>query len=222
MKNNTETINWKSADTVTEQSNNKNLSHDIKTLVSNLRINQQDSDFEEDVLQKVLNKHLKLPTPIVPESHSVFAQGNDLGLSESPFISSDIFNHLQKKAFKEQDIHQDGGAKRKKKKQMKDILDDSSTSLTSSEDLSSSDDVSDSDDEGKKHKKHRKEKHHSEKHHRSLKARKETETDNLSYLSSSAHTGGEFTETNKSVTNENEHMGQDSIHTSDINMVSEY
>jgi hypothetical protein len=50
----------------------------------------------------------------------------------------------------------------------------------------------------------------------------QTETDNLSYLSSSAHTGGEFTETNKSVSNENPHTNQDSIHTSDINMVSEY
>jgi hypothetical protein len=101
---------------------------------------------------------------------------------------------------------------------MRNLLDDnSSTSLTSSsDDLSSSSSISDSDDT--KNKKHKK-KHHNK---RSLTGRNRTESENLSYLSSSAHTEGEFTDTNNSVSNENEYNNQDSIHTSDINMVSEY
>lgn len=225
-KHNSETINWKAA---TVKGKNIELGQDIKNLVSNLRIDNNETEFHEDILQTVLNKHLK-------KSENVEQNFADSELSTaSPFISADIYNYLQDKALKvhnmsvenhnglnniDMDVHfnQDGGGK----KQMKDLLDDdSSTSMTSSTgNLSSTDDISDSNDESEK--KHRKKKHHKKEHHRSLKGRKETESDNLSYLSSSAHTGGEFTETNKSVSNENEHIDQDSIHTSDINMVSEY
>jgi hypothetical protein len=220
-KNHTETINWKSSntDTISGVATNKELSYDIQSLVSNLRINQHESELSEDVLQNVLNKYLKQNDNQLAEQKSYF-NGTE-GLSDSPFITSDIYNHLQKKAFADNNINQAGGAKKKssskKKKQMKDLLDDdSSTSMTSStEDLSSTDDLSDSEEKKKK----RKNKKHNK---RTLKGRVQTETDNLSYLSSSAHTGGEFTETNKSVSNENPHTNQDSIHTSDINMVSEY
>jgi len=220
-KHNSETIKWKlgavKGDTI-------KLDSDIRNLVSNLRMDNNESEFNEDVLQSVLNKHLKKTN----NNEQNFAD-SDMSTA-SPFITADIYNYLQDKALKGHTVsnnhtslnnidmdlqfHQAGGAN---KKQMKDLLDDSSTSMTSSTgDLSSTDDSSDSE------KTHRKKKHHKKDHHRSLKSRKETESDNLSYLSSSAHTGGEFTETNKSVSNENQHMGQDSIHTSDINMVSEY
>ena len=222
IKQNSETINWNSR---TVKSNNIDLGHDIKNLVANLRMDNNETEFNEDVLQSVLNKHLK-------KSENVEQNFADSDMSTaSPFISADIYNYLQDKALKghmtnnntlnnidmDLQLNQMGGAK----KQMKDLMDDSSTSMTSSTgDLSSTDDISDSHEDSEK--KHRKKKHHKKEHHRSLKGRAETETDNLSYLSSSAHTGGEFTETNKSVSNENEHMGQDSIHTSDIKMVSEY
>ena len=215
----TETINWKSTatDTIGGIAANKQLSHDIQSLVSKLRINQHESEFSEDVLQNVMNKYLKHNDNQLAEQKSYF-NGTE-GLSDSPFIGSDIYNHLQKKAFADQNsqLNQAGGAKHNNSpKQMKDLLDnDSSTSVTSStEDLSSTDDLSDSE----KKKKKKKHKHNK----RTLKGRVQTETDNLSYLSSSAHTGGEFSETNNSVSNENHHTNQDSINTSDINMVSEY
>jgi hypothetical protein len=222
-KQQTETINW---DSNSIKGGNIDLDNDIKNLVANLRMNNNETEFNEDVIQSVLNKYIK-------KSEVVSLNNEDTDISASPFINADIYNYLQNKALKGQShdnnnyhhnidmdlqLNQMGGAK----KQMTDLLDeDSSTSMTSSTGNSSStDDISDSNDEFQK--KHRKKKHHKKDHHRSLKARRETETDNLSYLSSSAHTGGEFTETNKSVSNENDHMGQDSIHTSDINMVSEY
>jgi hypothetical protein len=221
-KQQTETINWASKSIKGE---NIELDNDIKNLVANLRMNNNETEFNEDVIQSVLNKYIK-------KSELVSLDNEHTDISASPFINADIYNYLQNKALKghsldnnnfhnidmDLQLNQMGGAK----KQMKDLLDeDSSTSMTSStENLSSTDDISESNDDSEK--KHRKKKHHKKDNHRSFKGRRETETDNLSYLSSSAHTGGEFTETNKSVSNENDHMGQDSIHTSDINMVSEY
>ena len=205
-----------------------NFTEEGLRMANNLRLENNDAEFTEDLLHSVLSKYVKrmdndLPAP-APAPAPVDAPLSEIDTAASPFITNDIYNYLQNKALKNQaDVPQAGGASSGASKRMTNLDEDSSTSDTSSTgDLSSSDrssdDVSDSSD-----KKHKKKSAKDKNHHRS-RSLEETSQVDLSYLSSSAHTGGEFSDTQKSVTNENhkQSLGQDSINTSDINMVSEY
>jgi hypothetical protein len=203
-----------------------NFTEEGLRMANNLRLENNDAEFTEDLLHSVLSKYVKRIDNDTPAPAPVDAPLSEIDTAASPFITNDIYNYLQNKALKNQaDVPQAGGAS----KRMTNLDEDSSTSDTSSTgDLSSSDrssdDVSDSSD--KKHKKHKKDKNksHEDKNHHRSRSLEETSQVDLSYLSSSAHTGGEFSDTQKSVTNENhkQSLGQDSINTSDINMVSEY
>jgi len=203
------------SDIINREPTDLNFTEDINTMATNLRLENNDNEFTEDLLHSVLSKYVKrtdAETQILNEPATL----SEVDTAASPFITTDIYNYLQNKALKGEPIEgQAGGAANKRR--MTDLNEDSSTSSTSSTgDVSSSDDISSSSNSSeKKHKK--KSRHHKSKH-------STVSENNLSYLSSSAHTGGEFSDTNNSVPNENhkQSLGQDSINTSDINMVSEY
>jgi hypothetical protein len=200
-------------------------------------VTETDSDYNEDLL----NTFMKSKSP--SQSTKSNKHSNDLSAT-SPFITSDVFNYLNNTQDSATSIQAGGatsgatsgamtggGKKKKKTKHLSNMLDDdSSTSLTSSESVSSTDDFSSTGDMPKKKTSQRKEKttqrEKSQRNTRSTKKdKKEMRGNDMSYNSSSAHTGGEFsnTETNAaSVTNENNDNGIVSINTSDINMVSEY
>jgi hypothetical protein len=94
----------------------------------------------------------------------------------------------------------------------------SSTSSISSDSDSDFDSSSSSSSEHKKHKKKHENKHenkHEKKHEKKTEKKAEKKAD---YESSSAHTGGEFSE----VKYRNNNYQETSVNTSDINMISEY
>lgn len=229
---NSETINWDNIKTedVQVSSNNKtqhhnNISSAMNTLVNNLKMSETESDYNDNVLEQVLNTH---------NTHNI----NDSELSAtSPFISSDVYKNMNKDHSTTSDIAnvQQGGKKSKskksKKRSMKNIMDDSSSDISSTA-SSSSDSTfvsSDSSDVKKHPKKKEQKKKTSQRASKTKKTSKRSHrghNEDLSYNSSSAHTGGEFSDSvnNASVTNENNatNAGNVSINTSDINMVSDY
>ena len=206
-----DTINWNNINTedVSITNNVVNNKQTISDLVKDLKIsyNTSESDFNDNFLAKAITNTL--------------TDTEDVLSATSPFISSDAYNYLQKTT-----NVQDGGAVKKSKKktpkhkknaksQMVDMSSSSDTSSTSelssssnSLSVSSSSSSSDKDD---KHDKHKEDKHKHDKHNFTNK-----NVDDMSYLSSSAHTGGEFSD-NASAVNQNF-----SVNTSDINMISEY
>jgi hypothetical protein len=223
----TETINWndvKTDNVIIKSSphalkghvNNKNLSVNLNKLINTLKSTETESEYSEDVL----NKFMK----------SKQVKNNNLSdnLSDtSPFISSDIYNYLQNNTESATSVNMTGGGSKKSKKSKKsmkgnDFEEPSSTSATSSTtDLSSTGDSDYSDEVSQNKKTEKKQKHSKNKSVR--KTKNYRGTDDMSYNSSSAHTGGEFTsERNVSVTNENNNSNVVSINTSDINMISEY
>ena len=228
--NNTETINWNNVKTEDMGVNHiapaKQLSVDIKELISKLQAGTSESDenFSEDILEGALKNKKSI------------AQKNNTELSEtSPFITSDVYNYLNNTDASSVNIKQGGGASKKSKrskkskKQLKGSFEDSSTSETSSASstykLSSSTNVDSSSTGGSVKKTEKKvsrkasRKGSKKKAHRGSNA---SENDS-SYLSSSAHTDHNFSDSNNaSVTNENMNHSAISINTSDINMVSEY
>ena len=227
--NNTETINWTNVQTEDMGVNHiapaKQLSVDIKELISKLQAGTSESDenFSEDILDGAL-KNKK------PITHK-----NNAELSEtSPFITSDVYNYLNNTDTSSVNIKQGGGAARKSKKskkskkQLKGSFEDSSTSETSSASstykLSSSTNVDSSSTGGSVKKTEKKVSRKSSRKSSKKKAHRGSGVENdSSYLSSSAHTDHNFSESNNaSVTNENMNHSAISINTSDINMVSEY
>ena len=136
--------------------------------------------------------------------------------------------------------------KNKKSKIMKGNLNDNDSSTSSTSSDSDMEDIFDSNDDNEQNKKHHKEhnKEHNKKQPQVNKESEESEESKsntemsggeLSYLSSSAHTGGEFSdseESNNSVESSNKHSVTDenkdmvstsiSVNTEDINMVSDY
>ena len=198
-KNNSDTINW------------NNVNTDKFSPTFNNKYLSADSKLLYDRLT------LNLPEIEITESEqdidkSIFAKytstinpPNTNELSDtSPFISSEMYNYL---------MNQDGGAKkrsgRRHKKQRggndKVDQDDSSTSSTSSS--------SSSDDKKKK---------------KASESESDNVSEDLSYVSSSAHTEAKDSESEQSggyettsVSNNNSELPPSSINTSDINMVSE-
>lgn len=206
-----DTINWNNLKTenFSESRNYTNLSSDSKLLLSKLQLNipnLSESETDSINIENIFSKY-----QATGENN---AKLNSSDLSEtSPFISSDMYNYLMNK-----NNTQSGGAKKGKGKKHRGgaIVEDSSTSSTSS-----SSDMKSSDSERKPKGK---------KVHNG-KSRKVSEdlTDNLSYISSSAHTSEDGSETassaqsggNSTVSNGNDDIPPSSINTSDINMVTE-
>jgi hypothetical protein len=233
-----DTINWNNVktDKNSESTGPLFLSDDSKLLASKLVLNIPDvepSESEHLDIEKIFNKY-----QVVPE-----IQKNESELSDtSPFISSEMYKYLMNKNQLNDvkvggQLKQNGGA----------IDEDSSTSSTSSsEEIGSKGKHND-----KASKKHKKETH--KKQNNETKESEESEvedsdlessggaSDNLSYVSSSAHEGeasenssnsqeeskensNESTSESKStqsVSNGNNEIPPSSINTSDINMISE-
>jgi hypothetical protein len=204
-KNNSDTINWNNVNTdkFSPTMNNKYLSGDSKLLYDRLTLNLPEIDItesEQDIDKTIFAKYT-----------SALQAPNTNELSDtSPFISSEMYNYL---------MNQDGGAKKRSGKRHKKQRggnvdkDDSSTSSTSSSSSSSSD--------KKKDKKKNKEESDSD-------LEQDNMSEDLSYVSSSAHTEQQSSDEqqsggyeNTSVSNDNSDLPPSSINTSDINMVSE-
>ena len=210
-----DTINWNNVKTDNFTSNNSNLflSDDSKLLLSKLQLNlpnfsESDSDGVSDI-EKIFNKY-----QVTSQNTNNASELSDT----SPFISSEMYNYLMTK----NNINgQNGGAWGKKGKQHGGAIEeDSSTSSTSS-----SGDSPQNKPKGKGKK---------EASSDSDSGTMSGGSDNLSYVSSSAHTdsdsgsyesedsGANTTQSGgDSVPNENGDIPPSSINTSDINMISE-
>jgi len=245
-----DTINWNNVktDKFSEGNGTLFLSDDSKLLASRLVLNIPDvvaSESDHLDIEKIFNKY-----QVIPE-----IQKNGSELSDtSPFISSEMYKYLMNKNQLNEvkvggGLKQNGGA----------VEEDSSTSSTSSsEDVGSKGKHHDN-KASKKHKKEVHKKHHEEsedsgKSEESGEHREDEEheedsdlessggaSDNLSYISSSAHEGeasenssnsNEESQENsnestsasnssQSVSNGNNEIPPSSINTSDINMISE-
>ena len=145
----------------------------------------------------------------------------------SPFITEEMYNNMINSETSELDnnITMKGGAFKSRKDSTS-----SSSSTSSLEDLDSSSSSSDAHKKKKHHKKEKKHhtsKKHSKNHSKHSKNVSSEESEHLSYVSSSAHTDGEYSEkvanhSEYSVADENTMVSTSiSVNTSDINMVSE-
>jgi hypothetical protein len=203
-KNNSDTINWNNVNTdkFSPNFNNKYLSNDAKTLYNRLTLNLPNfeiTESEQDIDKSIFAKYTS--TVQAPST-------NELS-DTSPFISSEMYNYL---------MNQNGGAKKRSGKRHKKQRggnvdkDDSSTSSTSSSSSSS---------DSKKDKKKKDKKNDSDENS------EDSVSEDLSYVSSSAHTeqNSESEQSggyeNTSLTNDNSELPPSSINTSDINMISE-
>jgi hypothetical protein len=217
---NTDTIGWNNIDTNAMSSsiqNIKGLSNEASQLVAKLNLPDIDQTSSSEFnTEKILNK--------INNSNDKIENDKDEELSSSsPFINTDMYNYI----VKQKNNNLVGGG---------DIDDDSSTSSTSdSDDEDEDEDDKDDDDElddfNKKSKKSKSKGKKSNKKEsykgsrKTLKNKKNTSeesfnglnTENYDYVSSSAHTGGSYSDKNTSITNENQYQTSSSIRTSDIN-----
>jgi hypothetical protein len=261
-KNSDSTINWNNIDTDNISStvpNLSGLSNEAKQLIANLNIPEisdtQSSISVNNILDNLstnLNQNDKQKFNQILSQMQVnqpLKAINEQDMSDtSPFISSEMYNYLVSAT--SENGKQKGGAKKQKKITSKkggkghdddledDTDSDNETSSTSDADsvMSKSSNSSKSSDKKKKDK----------------KKKEETDTeqtgsgDELSYISSSAHTGGELSDTGvklnnnfepssstqsstdsssaSTITDEKRDMMTTSmsVNTDDINMVSEY
>lgn len=253
--NNSETINWNNINTDNMSVNPafNGLSNEAKQLIASLDIpsitNTETSELAiNNILSKInsnlaeddQNKFYKLLDEVSTQSDNLS--------NTSPFISSEMYSQLVNSKTSEDMPVQAGGAKKKVKKQKKSIKnnwggskldDDSDDSTTTTSTYSSLEDILESSEPHLKEVKHHQDSHSkSKKEH--MKSRKinsspdtDSDSDELSYLSSSAHTGGEFSNNSSSEqsTSETDNTVSDeaklrstsvSVNTSDINMVSDY
>ncbi len=277
-KNDSETINWNNIKTENVSSampNLNGLSKEAKQLIASLNIPEitetQTSEFTVnhilDTINTNLNKEDKQKFSAILDQ--VSSQTNSEELSNtSPFISSEMYDYLVNSKTSE-DKNQAGGAKSRKsgksgksskatkpaksgksgksKKGGSHDLNDSDTSSTSSD--SELEDILDSTEAEIIKEKSKDKKHKDKKHMKEDSDSDEMSGGELSYLSSSAHTDGDFSESNSessvsktshtsvesssdnetsvnknSVTDENKEMLSTSVsvNTDDINMVSDY
>lgn len=207
------------------------LSSDAKKLIASLNIpaitESHTSEFTVNHIIDQVNSNLNKSDQekfhkILNEMSPAYASDNMS--NTSPFITEEMYNNMINSETSDLDnnITMKGGAFKSRKDSTS-----SSSSTSSLEDLDSSSSSSESDSHKKK-KHHKKEK----KHHTSKKVSSE-ESEHLSYVSSSAHTDGDLsesannnsnrnTESHNSITNENTMVSTSiSVNTSDINMVSE-
>jgi len=248
---NSDTINWSKIKTENISStlpNFNGLSNEAQHLIASLNIPEitesPTSEFTVNYILDKISSNLNQNdqdkfNQILEQVSSQNALENELS-DTSPFISSEMYNYLVKSE------HQKGGAKNRKinnKKGGAKLDDDSDTSSTSSS--SSDEDLVDSTEAEVLKKKNMKKNKHNK------KADSELSGGELSYLSSSAHTEGEFSdshsskqsssesattqishqsssdtqssEKNSTVTDNNGMQSTSiSVNTEDINMVSDY
>jgi hypothetical protein len=256
-KDNSDTINWNNIKTENVSStvpNFNGLSNDAKKLIASLNI---PSITETETTEMDLNNILeKTNDGLNPDDKKRFNQlleqvsstGSDDLSNTSPFISSEMYDYLvNSKTSETEQGKQTGGAKKSKGKKSKKskggaLSDDSSdTSSTSSD--SSLEDLIDTTEEELLDARNKKNK---DKKNKKDDSDSELSGGELSYLSSSAHTDGVFSDSSNanrrsrsssasesvqsssqtatSVTNENHGMLNTSVsvNTDDINMVSDY
>jgi len=206
-----DTINWNSLKTenLSNDNNYSSMSNDSKLLLNRLVLNipkgggnsEDMSDIDNIFSKPISNIKPLVGGSLVSESESEREKNN---ISDtSLFISSEMYNLLMKN----NDINQNGGSIQKGGKIEGD---DSSTSSTSSSNDSS--DNSSSDEFEKKEKKKIKSKKNLKGNNKNLKGGKKvllnsSNSNELSYISSSAHTGESESESNylsKSETNQSE------------------
>ena len=222
-KQETETIGWNNIKTDNMSSsahlgssNFNGLSKEAMNLIATLNVPEvMSSEKSEDNLNSILgrinsnlnaNDQQKFEQLLTKESG---VSGEELSAT-SPFVSSDMYDYFIKK-------EQKGGAKENN--------DDSSTSSTSDSDLENDDeDVEELITTPESEIKPKKKQHMT----RSQLSTDSSDTENLSYLSSSAHTGGEFSteeytdsEPQQRHKNRKELSESDSVNTSDINYVDD-
>jgi len=254
-KNNSETIDWKKIKTENISSTMPNfngLSNDAKNLIASLNIPEitesQTSEFTVnhilDTISNNLNNDDQRKFNQLLEHVSSQTGEDDLSAT-SPFISSEMYNYLIKN-----DETQKGGGKKKKyhKKGGAKLDDDSDTSTTSSD--SSMEELLDSTEEEVRRYKENKNKN-KKKHNKRKDSDTELSGGELSYLSSSAHTEGDYSNSHtaretssESATTQKSHESSSvaqssdkqstvtdnngmqstsiSVNTEDINMVSDY
>ena len=266
-ENSSETINWNNIKTENISStlpNFNGLSKDAKQLIASLNIPSiTESEISESNLNNILEKiNSKLDTKDKQKFNRLVNQSNNQSeelSATSPFISSEAYGQLvnSKTSESELQMQQKGGAKKKKSKQPNENVKmkkvggqvDKESSTSSTTTVSSTENIIDS-SEGKILEKNKVNDHKNKENY------SENDSDtNLSYLSSSAHTGGEFSDSHEdgnsyvsssahssseklsqsdsskqsesqeptTVSNDNNNFtGLDhSVHTSDINMVTE-
>lgn len=224
-KQETETIGWNNIKTDNMSSSAhfgkskfNGLSKEAMNLIATLNVPEvMSSEKSEDNLNSILgrinsnlnaNDQQKFEQLLTKESG---VSGEELSAT-SPFVSSDMYDYFVKK---EQEQEQKGGAKN-----------NSSTSSTSDSDLEDDDeDVEELITTPESEIKPNKKKQHMT---RSQLSTDSSDTENLSYLSSSAHTGGEFSteeyadsEPQQKHKNRKELSESDSVNTSDINYVDD-
>ena len=203
-----ETINWNNIKTENVSStlpNFNGLSKDAKQLIASLNVPSiTESETSELNLNNILEKiNSKLNTTDKKKFNQIFDQINTQSeelSATSPFISSEAYGQLVNSKTSESELRtgQKGGAKKKKSKQTKvkdkknikkiggQVDNESSTSSTTT--VSSTENIIDS-SEGEIL-----EKNKSKNHKNKVNYSEDDSDTNLSYLSSSAHTGGEFSD----------------------------
>jgi hypothetical protein len=237
-----DTINWNNVKTNEFSSNIaniKNISQEANQLIENLNIPQFDDTLSSEInLDNIFENH-----KISNSKNKKFSIDNS-DITSSPFITSEMYNYIVNKYNNNKNTNKNTNKINNKIQMMGGGDDLSSTPSTSSNsisdsDLISSDSESDSSNKKKKLKskknkknEHKKNEHKNEHKNKISKNQKKsnkksnkkasiqsTDSLNLSYISSSAHTGGGYTE-NSSINNEN-NLQSSSVNTNDINMISE-
>ena len=196
-----ETINWNKIKTENVSSSIPNfngLSSDAQNLIASLNIPQitesQTSEFTVNHILDKISNNLNQDdqnkfNQLLEQVSSQSAVENDLS-DTSPFISSEMYNYL----VKNNEPQKGGGSRKIKSIQGGSKLDDDSDTSTTSSD-SSVEDLIDSTEEEvikKKNMKNMKK----NKHNKHKKSDSELSGGELSYLSSSAHTEGEYSNSN--------------------------
>jgi len=223
-----DTINWNNLRTENISSTRSNLNginNDAVKLVLNLNYPE-------------ISESSEFNTKYLISKNSNFIKNNNLNITEndnnstSAFISSEMYKYIVDK-YQNQNQNQNqsqalnkqmiGGAKNN-------YSDDSSTSSTSSSKLSSSDSSSESSEteqqkKEKKDKKNKKPIKGGRKTKKSVQNKKKKNSkfteDELSYISSSAHTISANSISENSISNENSVSISSSVRTSQINLISE-
>jgi hypothetical protein len=223
-KNDTETIGWNNIKTDNMSSTRPKihkLSKDALQLISSLSIPQNTETETTESISNIIN-NLHNDNKLFEK---ISNNNNDELSATSPFITSEMYNYLVNNVTSESENVMKGGAKKQTAKKSKakpskkrgGALDDDSSSTSSTSDASSTDDIL-GDSDNKKDTKKKKEEHKkkeskkeeseeteesdkSDKSDKSSSSEEEEESvggSNLSYLSSSAHTGGDLSESKNS------------------------
>ena len=238
----TDTINWNNVNTNEFSSNipnMNNISHQATELINNLKFDNSNDNISSDVnLQSIINTNKRSNKKLISNKINKLSDSN---MSSSPFISSEMYNHIINKYNANNKLNTNknnlqtnmvGGGNN----------DDINTSTSSSISISNSSSVSSSsvssslkkskkDKKKLNNKEHNKESHNNkernnkephkniivQKNKKNKKNNISTESLNLSYISSSAHTGGGSVNSS-SIKNENDYNQSSSVNTNDINM----